>query len=180
MDIALIFKAATFAADAHCHQKRNYHQMPYINHLIRVTEQAALAKLSSEAIAAAFLHDVLEDTEVKYEELQRYFPERVVKLVKLLTKWWPDYTSGKEIETFKAQYFECILEDNEAIDLKLLDRSDNVLDFVTSLPDSSEESKDYLFETKKDFPILFERSKNEIVKSRYLHAVRTLESALRV
>lgn len=177
--VELILKACAFAAKAHLHHRRRYHNAPYINHLLRVCENATLAKLSDEAVAAAVLHDVLEDTETTKIDLQEHFPERVVELVLLLTKWWPDRSQGLEVTQYKSQYYQAIALDSEATVLKLLDRADNLSDFIYSLPDSHEEASWYLDLTRKEFPKLVEACKNDFAKSQYLKALLWLENALK-
>ena len=175
----LIFKAATFSANAHCHQKRRYHNMPYINHLIRVADNANSAKLSSEAIAAAFLHDVVEDTPVELVDLKSHFPDRVVQLVHLLTKWWPDQSSGDEITLYKLKYYTEISKDTEAICLKLLDRADNVFDFISSLPESYDEARNYLESTHKEFPFLLQKCENSFVREKFNTSISALAQSLK-
>src|SRR4051812_27242707 len=128
MNIGLVMKAAAFAANAHAPQRRKTGDQPYINHLIRVARTAADAGLSQEAIAAALLHDTVEDTPVTLEGLSREFPDRVVHLVKLLTQWWPDDASREVKQREIPKYHKAILTDQEAIEIKLLDRADNLLD----------------------------------------------------
>ena len=82
--LALILKAAEFAADRHRRQRRkDVHATPYINHPL------ALARLLSneggvddpEILAAALLHDTIEDTETTAAELREAFGERVASIV---------------------------------------------------------------------------------------------------
>jgi (p)ppGpp synthase/HD superfamily hydrolase len=178
MDTKLLLYAVNFAAEAHRNQRRRYQNLPYINHLLRVGEQAALAELSQEAIEAAFLHDVLEDTNTKEEALRNNFSARVVDLIKLLTKWWPDEANGPEVASSKSKYYSLISKDSEATSLKLLDRADNILDYVVSLPEAENEAKRYLSETHIEFPLLVSCCDNEFVKTRFSYALKTLEEGL--
>jgi (p)ppGpp synthase/HD superfamily hydrolase len=178
MNNALIFKAITFAAHAHRDQRRRYHGIPYINHLLRVGERAVNSGLSDEAVMAALLHDVLEDTETTEVDLEKHFSSEVILLVKLLTKWWPDGAKGPEIFLNKKKYYEAILKNDQATNLKLLDRADNVSDFATSLPEAEAEARKYLGESEKEFPPLFEKSNNEKVKALYLESMEILRKAL--
>jgi (p)ppGpp synthase/HD superfamily hydrolase len=174
----LIFKAITFAAHAHRNQRRRYHGIPYINHLLRVTEKAVSSGLPDEAIMAAVLHDVLEDTDTTEKNLEEHFSADVILLVKLLTKWWPDGAKGPEVAIYKKKYYEAILENDQATNLKLLDRADNVSDFATSLPEAEAEARKYLGESEMEFPRLFEKSKNEKVKALYLESMEILRKAI--
>lgn len=86
----LIQRAKVFATNAHAsiHQIRKYTKEPYIVHPAEVV--AILTKMShnppTEAmVAAAWLHDVVEDTPVTLDEIRREFGEKVASLVDDLT-----------------------------------------------------------------------------------------------
>ena len=89
-----INKALEIAKKAHDGQtqkrpqdKEGLDNIPYFNHPIQVANLAFQLKLSPEAIQAALLHDVLEDTEVTAEELKKEgFNEKTMSLVADLTK----------------------------------------------------------------------------------------------
>ena len=73
--------ALGFAKCAHRQQKRKYTGEPYANHCRNVASIVAGYTNDEAVIAAATLHDVLEDTEVKPAELRDVFGERVTLLV---------------------------------------------------------------------------------------------------
>ncbi len=73
----LFERAAVFATVAHCGVTRKGNQIPYLVHPIETAAIVAEMTDDQELIAAAVLHDVLEDTEVTLLELQLYFGERV-------------------------------------------------------------------------------------------------------
>lgn len=79
-------KALSFAYKAHINQKRKYTGEPYITHPVAV---AGILKdagfINEEIIAAALLHDVVEDTPVIIEEIARNFGVQVAKLVDEVT-----------------------------------------------------------------------------------------------
>ncbi len=83
----LIQDAAAFASFAHgsIGQKRKYTEEPYIMHPAAVAAIAAVADLSNEAIAAAWLHDVVEDTPVSLSEIAERFGVKVAEYVDFLT-----------------------------------------------------------------------------------------------
>lgn len=86
----LIQKAAKFAAERHTGQTRKYTGEPYFNHCHEVarTLSDALCVVrdpDEEAIAAAYLHDTLEDTDTTYAELLKEFGARVADLVLQVT-----------------------------------------------------------------------------------------------
>ena len=79
-------QALVFATLAHGDQLRKYTNDAYIRHPIRVANNVRLwATTDSEVIAAAFLHDVIEDTSVTLAQLELFFSDRVVRLVQQLT-----------------------------------------------------------------------------------------------
>lgn len=81
----LIDRAANFALDAHADQKRKYTGKPYWVHCERVARLARNAGLGADAIAAAFLHDTVEDTDVTLDDINKEFGPRVTALVEMLT-----------------------------------------------------------------------------------------------
>ena len=66
----LIDFAYRYAKKAHGTQTRKYTGEPYINHPIEVARIVASVTNDCEVICAAFLHDVIEDTEVTFENIQ--------------------------------------------------------------------------------------------------------------
>lgn len=82
--LALVLKAAAFAAEKHRRQRRkDLHATPYINHPLALASVLSVeAGVSDpEVIAAALLHDTLEDTETTAAELRAAFGERVAAIV---------------------------------------------------------------------------------------------------
>ena len=132
--LVLVARAAAYAAEAHVNQKRKAGDEPYINHPLRVAQAAAEAGLDAEAIAAALLHDVVEDTDRTLEALAGEFPPRVVDLVQRLTKWWPDDAPQAVKQAGNPPYYDAIREAPDAVTLKLLDRADNLWSMVRMLP----------------------------------------------
>ncbi|MFL5813938.1 MAG: HD domain-containing protein [Bdellovibrionia bacterium] len=178
MEIRLILRAATFAAKAHATQLRKTGDQPYINHLLRVAQTVADAGLSEEAIAAALLHDVIEDTDVTVEELSSAFPKRVVHLVELLTEWWDDDASQELKARERPKYYRAILTDPEAVDIKLLDRADNLLDMVRGLPKVQRWATKYLARTEPELAEIYAASKNEYARRFYQSALNKLRLEL--
>lgn len=83
-DIALILSAAAFAAERHRHQRRKDAQAsPYINHPLALADLLASEGGVSDAqvIAAALLHDTLEDTETTPAELAARFGPAIAAVV---------------------------------------------------------------------------------------------------
>jgi (p)ppGpp synthase/HD superfamily hydrolase len=78
-------RALAFATAAHGEQKRKYSGAPYIIHPIAVAEIVRSVAHTPEMIAAALLHDVVEDTPVGIDEIRAEFGEEVATLVGWLT-----------------------------------------------------------------------------------------------
>jgi hypothetical protein len=82
--IGRVCAALTFAARAHANQRRKgAAQEPYINHLIEVADlvRGATGGTDEDALVAALLHDVVEDTAVTLGELAERFGEEVARVV---------------------------------------------------------------------------------------------------
>jgi guanosine-3',5'-bis(diphosphate) 3'-pyrophosphohydrolase len=86
--ISLVSEAADLAAHRHTGQQRKGRGgEPYINHLAEVANLLAFATEGADAelVAAAWLHDTIEDTKMTREELAGKFGERVAALVAEVT-----------------------------------------------------------------------------------------------
>ena len=129
----LILKAADFAARKHslCRRK-DVEASPYINHPIAVARLLADegGVTDEEILAAALLHDTIEDTDTNPEELEEEFGSRIRKLVQ-------EVTDDKEIE--KAERKRLQVEhakqlSPDAVLVKLADKICNVLDVIHNPP----------------------------------------------
>ena len=81
LNTELFDKAAHFAISAHANTERRAKGFPYIIHPMEAAAIVATMTTDPELLAAAILHDTLEDTEVTFEELRRQFGNRVAYLV---------------------------------------------------------------------------------------------------
>ena len=81
-------KAAAFSARVHHHQYRRDKQTPYASHPVRVALTiACVFEVTDETIlAAALLHDVIEDCDVDYDDLHERFGVQVADIVACLSK----------------------------------------------------------------------------------------------
>lgn len=84
-DQQLILKAYQFAAAAHAGQKRQSGD-PYISHCVAVAIKLADLRIDAAAIAAALLHDVVEDTRFDIGTIRKNFGAQLASLVDGLTK----------------------------------------------------------------------------------------------
>ena len=75
--LPLFERAAVFAVAAHSGMTRKGNGIPYISHPVEAAAIVAEMTDDQELIAAAVLHDVVEDTEVTLPEIQAYFGDRV-------------------------------------------------------------------------------------------------------
>lgn len=80
-------RALDFAAAAHASidQRRKYTGEPYINHPIAVAEIVRSVPHTLEMVAAAYLHDVVEDTPIELQDIVQEFGGEVADLVEWLT-----------------------------------------------------------------------------------------------
>ena len=82
----LVDRARAFAQEAHREQKRKYTGEPYSVHCAEVAELVGtIGGGSPEMVAAAYLHDVVEDTPFSQEDITREFGQEISTLVYFLT-----------------------------------------------------------------------------------------------
>ena len=72
--------------DSHGDQTRKGSSIPYVTHVVHVAHIVATHGFDEEVVAAALLHDVVEDTPVELDELEDRFSTRVASLVECLTE----------------------------------------------------------------------------------------------
>jgi myo-inositol-1(or 4)-monophosphatase len=80
-ELPLYEKAVIFAAAAHSGMTRKGSRIPYLSHPVEAAAIVAEMTDDQELIAAAVLHDVIEDTEVTVQDLTTYFGERIAYYV---------------------------------------------------------------------------------------------------
>ena len=135
-NIDLVTRAARLAVEAHGTDIRKSGE-PYVLHPIAVATILARIQLDAETIAAALLHDVIEDTPVSLDRIQGEFGERVAKLVDGATKlgripWKTDdlETAGSREKTQQAEnlrkMFLAMVDDIGVVLIKLADRLHNM------------------------------------------------------
>lgn len=111
----------------------------YIHHLLEVGYILAKLQAGPATIAAGFLHDVIEDTDATFEEVQNKFGEDVSKIVESLTKIQRMKLSHREYEDFEAEdhrkIFLGMAKDVRVIIIKLADRLHNMRT-LSSLPNN--------------------------------------------
>ena len=129
MNNTFIHQAYMFAAGAHfaVDQVRKYTGDPYIVHPVEVARIVETANGDSDMIAAALLHDVLEDTKVTFATLDKYFGLVVANYVYDLTdKFTPErHPDMNRAERKKAEAIRYRSVSNEVKTIKLADGISN-------------------------------------------------------
>ncbi len=127
-DKELIRKAFDIAVDAHSKQRRKTGE-PYIFHPIAVAKIVAKEiGLGAVSIAAALLHDVVEDTHYTLEDIEQQFGETIAKIVNGLTKI--SKLNKEQDASIQAENFRKMLltlnDDVRVILIKIADRLHNM------------------------------------------------------
>lgn len=81
LETSTLDKAVIFAVKAHANTERRGKGFPYIVHPMEAVEIVATMTKDQELLAAAVLHDTVEDTGVTLDDIRREFGDRVAKLV---------------------------------------------------------------------------------------------------
>lgn len=100
LDTSYFDKAAAFALDAHKNTERRGKGFPYIIHVMEAAEIVASITNDPELLAAAMLHDVVEDTDITEDDIRKEFGDRVASLVAGESD--PVF-EGSDSETWKAR-----------------------------------------------------------------------------
>ncbi len=123
-----VWDALEFAVVAHKDQPRKYTEEPYVVHPIRVGK--AVKHLNNLTIASAFLHDVIEDTEVTYEDIKEYFGRPVADVVQELTD--PHLSEGNRAKRKEITRRKMEQGSFEAKSIKCADILDNMDSILTN------------------------------------------------
>jgi GTP pyrophosphokinase len=127
LDLELVDRALRFSASAHRGQKRMSGE-DFISHSIAVALILAEQLLDSTSIAAALLHDVVEDSDVGVEDIQREFGSEVAGIVDGLTKISHltfRSSAEEQVENYRKLLLS-IARDARVIIIKLADRLHNM------------------------------------------------------
>lgn len=81
LDTSFVDKAIVFAVNAHKNTERRGKGFPYIIHPLEAMAVVASITTDPELLAAAALHDVIEDTDYTVEDIRKEFGDRVANLV---------------------------------------------------------------------------------------------------
>jgi GTP diphosphokinase / guanosine-3',5'-bis(diphosphate) 3'-diphosphatase len=124
---AIIEKAYSFAQNAHQGQVRQSGDA-YISHPLEVANILADLNMDNVTIAAAILHDVIEDTKFSYDDIKSDFGEEVAMLVDGVTKLGKlEYTTKEDLQAENLRkMFIAMAKDIRVIIIKLADRLHNM------------------------------------------------------
>ena len=129
----VIIEAARFAKDAHKGQIRNYSGEPYITHPSRVAGAVTLLDYATEDdIAAAWLHDVAEDTDISLDRIAATFNTGIARLCGELY-FKAEYSNLLRAERKELQRIKVRNSSFRARSIKVLDRIDNLTDLLANL-----------------------------------------------
>ena len=134
-DMQRVRDAYVLAAKAHKEQRRKTGE-PYIIHPIAVARIVAEElELGANPVIAAFLHDVVEDTEYTIDDIREQFGDDVAFLVGVVTKQKKDkYELSKQVDNYR-QILASVQYDVRAILIKLADRLHNMRTLDSMRPD---------------------------------------------
>ncbi len=139
IDKQSLIKAFEIANKGHKHQKR-YSGEPYITHPLSVAIYLSDLSMDIETITSAILHDLIEDTEITYDDLKKEFGSTVADIVDGVTKLDKiNYNSKEEAKADGIRKMVVAMsKDIRVLILKLADRLHNI------------QTIDYLDEWKKE------------------------------
>ncbi|PXF48536.1 Guanosine-3',5'-bis(diphosphate) 3'-pyrophosphohydrolase MESH1 [Gracilariopsis chorda] len=130
--VALLVRAMDYSAEKHKDQRRkNSNKHPYINHPVRVARRLIDAEINDVSIiAAALLHDTVEDTDATKEEIKNLFGAEIASIVDEVSD---DKTLPKEVrKQLQIQHAPSISPQAKAI--KLADKLDNLTELLEKTP----------------------------------------------
>jgi len=129
-------QAYLVASKAHEGQKRSSGE-PYITHPIAVASILASMRLDYETLMAALLHDVIEDTDITYDDIAGQFGKSVAELVEGVSKL--DKLKFRDKKEAQAENFRkmimAMVQDIRVILIKLADRTHNMRTIMALRPD---------------------------------------------
>jgi len=133
LDAELLSRAYRYSEKAHTGQMRRNGD-PYVTHCVEVAKILAELQLDTVTVASALIHDVIEDTPVTVEDVEREFGREVAQIVDGVTKIGHLPTGSREerqVENYRKLLLS-IAKDARVILIKLADRLHNMrtLDFM--------------------------------------------------
>lgn len=146
----VVMAARVIAEEFHAGQLRKYTGYPYVEHCESVASMVALATGDPEVVAAAWLHDVLEDTECTVTEIKNACGIRVADLVFEVTDVSRPADGNRFVrKALDREHLTAASPDGKTI--KLADLADNTLSIASWDPDFA---RVYLTEKEALLPLL--------------------------
>jgi (p)ppGpp synthase/HD superfamily hydrolase len=136
-------QAKILAIDAHKNQKYGVH--PYVTHLADVVARVKTITQDPEIIAAAWLHDTVEDTDVTLEQIKQQFGDNVANIV------WAVTGRG---ESRKEKMANAIAKIAQTPGSELVKSADRLSNVSASLANNPKKLKMYRDEHKDLSPVL--------------------------
>ena len=132
-DVELVRNAFVMAEKAHHGQTRASGE-PYVNHVVAVADILVNLHLDYESVAAAFLHDVVEDSSVTLEDIRQQFGHSIAELVDGVTKM---HAIDMQVDQYRHQHDQvqaeslrklllAMAKDVRVVLIKLADRLHNM------------------------------------------------------
>ncbi len=148
----IVDEAFYFAVFKHANQKRKFKSEPYMAHIVRTAELLANYTDDTKLLCSAYLHDVLEDTDTSYDELENRFGREIAQTV-------------LKLSTFHVKDWSKL--DRESLLVKLCDVLDNV-------QDSLDAPKSFTYEYFRRIYIMLEEviSRKDLESTHYELAYR--------
>ena len=131
LDTSLFDKAVQFAVEAHGGTERRGKGYPYIIHSMEAAAIVATMTHDQEMLAAAILHDTVEDTDVTIEQIRERFGDRVAMLVQNETAPMDENMTWREKKTAQLKQLTDAPYDSKIVALgdKFSNLSGIVLDY---------------------------------------------------
>lgn len=131
LETSLFDKAVKLAVEAHSGTERRCKGFPYIIHPMEAVAIVATMTNDQEMLAAAFLHDVVEDTDVTLEQIRELFGDRVAELVRHETAPLDENLTWRERKTLQVEQLAAAPHDSKIVALgdKLSNMSGIALDY---------------------------------------------------
>lgn len=161
---SLVDTAARIAAIAHKKQTRKQDGTPYIMHPAAVALMLAKHGFSDEVVAAALVHDVLEDTDFPEDVLRSEMGEEVMAIVDAVTN-----EDSLEWEAKKLKYIEAVRNGSDgAKAVATADKIHNLRDLLRSL-DQHGDTLWERFNRGKEKKLWFEEAMLAMLKETWQH-----------
>ena len=117
LETSLFDKAVKFAVEAHSGTERRCKGYPYIIHLMEAAAIVATMTNDQELLAAAVLHDTVEDTDVTIEQIRELFGDRVAELVQHETAPLDESLTWREKKTAQLKQLADAPHDSKIVAL---------------------------------------------------------------